>query len=303
MRVALVDIGTNAVRYLISRRKGDDWTDEETGGLITRLGADAGDGNLTVSAMNRTVQAVSDLVRRLRSKEPNRIFLFATEAVRSSKNGEALVQRVRAETGLPVRVLSEEEEATLSFIGATSGLTLGHRSDARFGVADVGGGSTEISVGTFGDPQQCLSYPIGSQTLTETFLRTDPPEPAEKEQAFRHARTVLAPARWLLQGSDILLLAGGTACNLAILRLNLTSFDPQRIHGLPIRWHLIDYWLTLLSSVPTEQRKQVKGLEPGRELVIVGGLILLQVILELAGRDTALISARSVLHGALYSLV
>ncbi|MCS7224986.1 MAG: hypothetical protein NZ959_10605 [Armatimonadetes bacterium] len=302
MKVVLIDVGTNAVRYLLARKEKEQWTDEETGGFITGLGSQRDpDGNLSKRAMVATQQAVSYLLQQLRKKEPSRIMVMATEAVRSAKNGAEFVEMLTKAVGLPIRVLSGEEEAYLSFLGATSGLRMGFRGDSLFAVADVGGGSTEISFGRQGAPSQFLTFPVGSRVLTEKFLLSDPPEVVEKEKAIAYAQETLQAASPDLHRSEILVLAGGTACNLATLRLNLTRFEPQRIHGLPVRRETVDYWLNLLSSVPAEERKQVKGLEVGREKVILGGLILLKVVMDLAGKETALISARSVLHGALLS--
>jgi len=303
MRVAVLDIGTNAVRYLLAEKQQGKWRDVEMGGTITGLGRGLQErGELAPIAMEATLGAVSGFLRALKALGAEKFLLIATEAVRAAANGAEFLERLEKVAGTKVRVLSGDEEARLAFIGATSGLRMGFRSDATFAVADVGGGSTEIAVGKLGRPEAWQSVPIGSRRLTEQFLTDDPPTTEQLDAAYQFARQQLQPVAFLLRPAAMLLLTGGTAAQLGMLRLRLKHFDPQRIHGLPIRPETVREWLERLSAMPANERRQVPSMEWGRENVIVAGLLLLLALMEVAGKETALLSARSVLHGVLLTM-
>jgi exopolyphosphatase/guanosine-5'-triphosphate,3'-diphosphate pyrophosphatase len=242
-------------------------------------------------------------MRRLKSLDAKMFILLATEAVRSASNSDMFIERLEKTAGVKLRILSADEEARLAFIGATSGLKLRFHKDALFAVADVGGGSTEVSIGKLQQPERWLSVPVGSRRLTEQFLTDDPPTSKQIEDCRNFAIEQLQPAAQMLREAAVLVLTGGTAAQLGVFRLNLRTFDASRIHGLPIRPEAIKEWLERLSKIPASERRQVPGMEWGRETVIIAGLLLLLVVMELSGKDTALLSARSVMHGALLTMV
>ncbi len=304
MRVAVIDIGTNAVRYLLAERKGNEWVDVEVGGSITGLGRGLVErGELAPIAIEATIGAVTAFLRRLKALDARNFVLLATESVRAASNSAIFIERLEKATGLPLQILSAEDEARLAFIGATSGLKLRFHTNAIFAVADVGGGSTEVSTGKLQQPERWVSIPIGSRRLTEQFLTDDPPTSKQLESCKQFALEQLQPAAFLLRQANVLVLTGGTAAQLGILRLNLRQFDPSKIHGLPIRPNIVNEWLEQLSQIPANERRQIQGMEWGRETVIIAGLILLLAIIELSGKDTSLLSARSVMHGALLAMM
>ncbi len=304
MRVAVIDIGTNAVRYLLAERKGDEWVDVEVGGSITGLGRGLVErGELAPIAIEATIGAVTAFMRRLKALDAQKFILLATEAVRAANNSAMFIERLEKATGLPLQILSADDEAKLTFIGATSGLKLRFHTDALFAVADVGGGSTEVSIGKLQRPERWLSVPVGSRRLTEQFLTEDPPTSKQLESCKQFALEQLQPASFLLRQATVMVLTGGTAAQLGIFRLNLRQFDAARIHGLPIRPDTVTEWLERLSKMPANERRQIPGMEWGRETVVIAGLILLLTIIELSGKDTALLSARSVMHGALTTIL
>ncbi|MGQ9462543.1 MAG: Ppx/GppA phosphatase family protein [Candidatus Fervidibacter sp.] len=303
MLTAIIDVGTNAVRYLLAERKGNEWVDVEMGGAVTGLGRGLNErGELAPIAIEATVGAVSAFMRRLKSLGAQKFILLATQAVREASNSAMFVERLEKTVGVPPKILTTDEEATLAFIGATSGLKLRFQSDAIFAVADIGGGSTEVSIGKLGQPERWLSIPIGSRRLTEQFFWDDPPTSKQLDDCKKFALEQLQPAAFLLRQATVLVLTGGTAAQLGVFRLNLRQFDASRIHGLPIRQNLVSEWLEKLSTMPAKERRQVPGMEWGRETVILAGLLLLLTIIELSGKDTALLSARSVMHGALLTM-
>lgn len=304
MRVAVIDIGTNAVRYLLAEQKGNEWVDVEVGGSVTGLGRGLVErGELAPIAIEATIGAVTAFMRRLKAFDARKFILLATEAVRAANNSAMFIERLEKATGIPLQILSANDEARLAFIGATSGLKLRFHSDALFTAADVGGGSTEVSIGRLQQPERWLSVPVGSRRLTEQFLTEDPPTSKQLESCKQFALEQLQPAAFLLRQGTVLVLTGGTAAQLGVFRLNLRQFDASRIHGLPVRPETIREWLERLAVLPANERRQVLGMEWGRETIIIAGLILLLTIMELSGKETALLSARSVMHGALFMMV
>lgn len=304
MYVAVIDVGTNAVRYLLAKRDGREWKDVDFGGVIVGLGRGLTiHGKLAPITVETTIGVVSNFVRRLKALGADKTFIVATEAVRKARNGTAFLRRIEEVTGVTPYLLTEGEEARFAFIGATSGLKFRSRHPVSFAVADVGGGSTEIAVGVQGRPHRWVSLPLGSRLVTESFFHDDPPTAEQLERAAHFLRRGWQPALSLLRDADVLLLSGGTACALGMLRLGLKNFDPDRIHGLPIRIEVLKEWLDRLAPMPVEERRKVLGMERGREQIIVAGLLIFKTLMELVPKGVTLISARAVLHGVLLAFV
>jgi exopolyphosphatase/guanosine-5'-triphosphate,3'-diphosphate pyrophosphatase len=292
MRVAAVDIGTNSVLLLVAERRGDELVALAERATITRLGqgVDATRA-LAPEAIERTLACLARYAEEIRALGAERVDAVGTSAMRDARGGEAFVERARALLGVAPRVISGEEEAELTFAGALAGLAL---PSGRCVVFDIGGGSTEIIVGSTagqaGQVEQAVSLDVGSVRLTERHVRTDPPTAAELAQIRADAASALAalPPPGPSGGgraatSPVLVGVAGTVTTIAALARNVVPYDAARVHGARLTREEVAETTARLAALPLADRRRLPALDPARADVIVAGSTLLEEILSWAG--------------------
>jgi exopolyphosphatase/guanosine-5'-triphosphate,3'-diphosphate pyrophosphatase len=289
-RVGVVDLGTNSTRLLVADVE-DGRVDEVVRRLvITRLGegVDAR-RRLLPLPIARVRNALTDFRREAESLGAEVTLAVATSAVRDAENGEAFLGEIEWSYGFATRLLSGEEEARLTFRGASSG---GGEAATGTLLVDVGGGSTELSL----DGAFVASLRAGCVRHTELFLASDPPTHDELESCARSVRDLLAdlPAG----GASRAVGVAGTVTTLAALDLGLREYDPERIHGHVVSRAALERQLERLAALRLDERRAVPGLEPERAPVIVAGLVILREVLARFGVDAVEASERDLLHGA-----
>ena len=224
-----------------------------------------------------------------------------TSAVRDARNGREFAARVRSEYGLDARILSGEEEARLTFLGAMSGRPV---DDARGSgeptvVVDIGGGSTEFIVGAGLAPGFHVSLPAGVVRMSERHIHSDPPPPTELQELAADVRAIFlaglpdgerAPVR---RGIAV----AGTATSAAAIDQELDPYDPERVHGYALLLATVEMLLARLADMHESQRRALVGLEPGRAPTIVAGLILLAEAMRVFDLDEVEVSEHDILHG------
>jgi exopolyphosphatase / guanosine-5'-triphosphate,3'-diphosphate pyrophosphatase len=288
-RVAAVDLGTNSTRLLVADVE-DGRVDEVVRRLkITRLGegVDAR-RRLLPLPVARVRNALSDFRREAESLGAEVTLAVATSAVRDAENGEAFLGEIEWSYGFATQLLSGEEEARLTFRGASSD----GRAMPGTLLVDVGGGSTELSL----DGAFVTSLPAGCVRHTERFLASDPPTPGELEAAAGAVRELLADVR--VDGARRALGVAGTVTTLAALDLGLDAYDPERVHGHVVSRDGLVRQLERLAALPLEERRAVPALEPERAPVIVAGLVVLREVLDRFRLDAVEAGERDLLHGA-----
>ena len=185
MRIAAIDIGTNSVHMIVVRVRPDlsfEVIDREK--AMVRLGAGGLDGKaLTTEAMSAALQALSKFKRLAESHTVDVILAAATSATREARNGGEFLARIEAETGIRPRVITGAEEARLIHLAAVYGVDVG---SARAVVIDIGGGSTEITLGTATSIQAAKSFKIGVIRLTERFVKSDPLSGRDEQKLTKH---------------------------------------------------------------------------------------------------------------------
>ena len=289
-RVAAVDLGTNSTRLLVAD-VADGRVDEVVRRLaITRLGEGVeARRRLLPLPIARVRNVLSDFRREAESLGAEVTLAVATSAVRDAENGEAFLGEIEWSYGFATRLLSGEEEARLTFRGASSD---GGRAERGTLLVDVGGGSTELAL----DGRVLASLPLGCVRQTELFLASDPPAPDELDAAARSARALLDGVH--APGAVAALGVAGTVTTLAALDLGLEAYDPERTHGHVVSREALEHQLGRLAALPLRERRAVPGLEPGRAPVIVAGLVVLREVLDRFGLDAIRASERDLLHGA-----
>jgi exopolyphosphatase / guanosine-5'-triphosphate,3'-diphosphate pyrophosphatase len=300
MRTAVVDIGTNSTRLLVAD------IDPGTGQVqelhresqVTRLGdkVDAG-GRLSEKAIGRvtgTLAAYRATIDRYKC-EANMAVL--TSAVRDASNGARFTDRVRSEFGLDARVLSGDEEAQLTFLGAMSDRD-GSSTEPTV-VIDIGGGSTEFIVGADHEASFHVSVQAGVLRMSERHIHTDPPSPHELQALAADTRAIFLDGLPAEQRSAVTraIAVAGTATSAAAIDQALDPYDPERVHGYPLLLATVELLIARLADLTEAQRREVVGLHPDRAPTIVAGMILLEEAMKAFGLDQAEVSEHDILRG------
>ena len=309
--VAALDCGTNSTRLLIVDRGGRELHREMR---VTRLGEGVDASHrLSTEAISRTVSVLADYQKVMQHHGVLRARLVATSAVRDADNGNLFLEAAEDVTGVKPELLPGEQEGRLSFAGATADLRPLH-SEIPKGVAgrelvvDIGGGSTELVVGTPGgavDDVTAISLDVGCVRLTERLFSEDPIAPAALRAARKEVDGLVAQARDLLPTlppGRVIGLAG-TVSTLASLAAGLERYDRERIHHYLLTRDEVEMWTALLAGEDIATRAARPGMVPGRADVIVGGLVVLAAVMEGFERRECLVSESDILDGIVASLL
>ncbi|MEW6624150.1 MAG: Ppx/GppA phosphatase family protein [Bacillota bacterium] len=283
---AAIDVGTNSIRMLIAKTDGKEIVTERMLLQSTRLGEDlTKTGNLSFLAMERTVKALKEFQTYLAEYSPKSVSIIATSAVREAGNSDEFINMVKAETGFRLKVISGEEEARLSYLGASRGIS----TDKPIVLVDIGGGSTEI-VYLKDSSLTGRSFPVGAVRCSEKG--TTP------TQVFDVLENTLEEVKKI--GSFQLVTVGGTATTLAAVVKQLAVYDPKQVHGSKVTLHELTRVLFDLGSKDIKERKKVPGLQPERADIIIAGLIILWVIMTYLECEIVVVSEADILHGLVF---
>jgi exopolyphosphatase/guanosine-5'-triphosphate,3'-diphosphate pyrophosphatase len=296
-RVAVVDIGTNSTRLLVADVRDDGLSELQRESIVTRLGegVDA-TGALGEAPQQRVFAALDHYAAAIAEHGVDVRTAVMTSAVRDASNGAAFADAVRDRYGLDGRTLSGDEEARLTFLGATAA-----RGDdpAALLVIDIGGGSTELVVGARGEVEFHVSTQVGVVRHTERHLHGDPPSAAEMAALATDARGAIEAA----VPEDVRARPGGavavagTATSCASIDLALDPYDPERVEGHRLSRARIGELRDRLAAVPLDERRAVTGLDPARAPTIVAGTIVLLEALGAFALDAVEVSERDILWG------
>ncbi len=282
VRHAVLDIGSFSVLLLVAEGVPGtrNWHPVYQKLVTTGLGEGlARQDTLRPEAIHRTVRAVCALAQEARQQGAQRVWAYGTRPLRRARNAVDFIKAVRRACGLRVETLSEQEEAELAFWAAR--WFLPEAPDPLLAV-DLGGASTELTLGTRTQIHWSLSLPEGALTLTETHLHHDPPTPEEIQALRRHLADRLRPLATLRRPAA-LAGTGGTVTTLAAVLLGLTTYDGRRVHGT--RWPLADLETLAhrLSRLPQAERQRLLPFDPDRARIIVAGAWFTVALLEATG--------------------
>ena len=301
MRVAVVDIGTNSTRLLIADVEGTEVREVERRTTVTNLGRGVEHaGTLCSDAVDGVCGVVADYMARYQELGAERVLAIATSAVRDAGNGEAFIAELRERFDLSARLLTGEEEAHLTYLGATAQRP-GEETTLVF---DIGGGSTELIVGSGSAVDFHASLQAGTIRHSERHLTADPPEPHELEELADDVRNLIddaVAARGDRDGGIRAIAVAGTPTSLAAIDQELEPYDPSRVHGHRLGMRTIQRMLSRLASLPLAERLRVPGLHPGRAPTIVAGAVILVQVMRAFSLDEIEVSEQDILHGSALS--
>lgn len=300
-RVAVIDTGTNSTRLLVADVHAGHVDEQIRRARITRLGegVDA-TGRLEAAVRERVQSCVSAYAELIAAEEVSRALILATSSVRDAANGNEFISGLAKTMAFDYRILTGEEEASLSFTGATMELM----PDSRTLFFDVGGGSTEIAAGKPGLVEYARSLGIGCVRIGERFLGSDPVKGKELAAAADFIDEMLAAEvnKQHLQGADTAVAVAGTVTSLAAIDMNLKKYDADAVHGHVLTRANVDRLLERLAAMKLKERHGIATLERGRADVIVGGTVIVSRLLAFTGIDAFTVSERDILDGAALKL-
>ena len=296
MKVAVIGIGSNSVRMLTA----EVWQ----GGFLrlsrdregTRLFAGLDEaGRLSEESMRHTAGAVARMARSAREAGAKRLHIFATSASRDAANGADFLDLLRQETGTEPEIISGEEEANLSFLGASSVLT----DPEDCGVIDIGGGSTELVVGNGRAISCAFSCQMGAVRLFSQFPLACQ---ADMEIVIREAARLLEEQLDAHPGffvPEVWVGTGGTFTTLAAMAKRIPWTERTRMHGTYLSVRKIAVIGEELADLPLEERKKLPGLQPGRADIVVHGICILLAVMRRLGLEGIIVSEWGNLDGYL----
>lgn len=303
--VAAIDCGTNSTRLLVVTPEGET---AERLMRITRLGQDVDRAHaLAPAAIERTVAVLEEYRQVMDRLGVGRFRMTATSAARDAANREDFFAEAERVIGTRPELLDGDEEARLSFVGATASLD---PARGPYLVVDIGGGSTEFAVGPAPNedrlaPIGVMSVDVGCVRLTERFLHGDPPRPEELSQALSvvddYLEDVQREVPAILDAVGLVGLAG-TVTTVAAVELGLVEYDRDKIHHFALTRAAAEEVFRTLATEKRADRLANPGLEEARVDVIVGGCIVLVAVMRRFGFDECLVSEADILDGLAMSL-
>jgi len=303
VRIAVLDVGTNTTRLYIADVSGGEVRAEHTRvSRVTRLGAGVdASGRLAADALEREHAVLADYRRQLDRAHVDRAVAVMTSAVRDAADGEQFAQDVRDRYGIEAFILSGDEEAQITYLGATSDHD---HTDAQGSaptlVFDIGGGSTEVVLGQGAELLFHVSTQAGVVRQADRHITHDPPTTDELDATAQDVRAILEsavpPEQRLPVGRAIAV--AGTPTALAAIAQNLVPYDPSRVHGYHLTAATRDAIFNKLKLLPLHMRQQTPGLHPDRANVILPGIVILKEIMDLFELNEVEVSEHDILRGA-----
>jgi exopolyphosphatase / guanosine-5'-triphosphate,3'-diphosphate pyrophosphatase len=301
---AAIDCGTNSIRLLVAEADpaAGRLTDLDRRMEIVRLGQGVDrTGRLAPEALERTFAACRRYAEVIRAHgvPPERLRFVATSASRDAENRDDFTGGVKEILGVVPEVVSGDEEAALSFAGATGELAGRPEFTPPYLVVDIGGGSTEFVLGDAAGVRAARSVDVGCVRLTERHLHGDPPSADEIQRAEADIRAALADVAAVVPVGEAATLVGlaGSVTTVAALALHLPAYDPAAIHGSRIPVSAVRAVTAGLLTATRERRAAYPVMHPGRVDVIGAGSLILRVLMDAFALDDVVVSEHDILDG------
>lgn len=304
-RVAAVDCGTNTIRMVITDL--DPATgaqrDVDRRSMIVRLGQGVDrTGELAPDALRRTLGVADAYAEAISANGVGSVRVIGTSAARDARNGDEFRAAMRSRFGVPVEVISGDEEATLAYAGATRGIAGHPRAEPPVLVVDVGGGSTEFVMDVDGAVTG-HSLDIGSVRLTERYLGSDPPTAEQIEAAVDAVDTAIGALAVPIDRAGSVVGVAGTVTTIAAMALGLRTYLSTEIHRSWLPRERVLEVVEELAAMNVGQRRRLGFMAPGRADVIAGGGLVIAGVLRRLDLPGLLVSESDILDGIAWSQV
>ena len=295
--MAVIDIGSNSTRLLVADVADGRVEEIDRRTRVTRLGRGVDlSGKLSDDSIEAVCDAVAEYVARYQELGAEEVTAIATSAVRDAENGDAFIAELRERFSLSAGMIDGSTEARLTYRGATSE---DPPTESTL-VIDIGGGSTELTVGAGEDVVFRTSLQAGVVRHTERHINSDPPTAKELDGLAGDIRGLLdrEVVREVGAHAETGIAVAGTPTSLAAIELELDPYDPERVHGHVLSLKAIQRMLSRLASAPNSERAKTVGLHPDRSPTIVAGTVTLIELMRAFGLEEVQASEHDILHGA-----
>lgn len=296
-RYAVIDVGTNSIKFHIGERDvAGHWRTVVDRAELTRLGEGlAQQGVIIDAALERTVAAIAGMADEAKRHGVRAIAAVGTAGLRIASNGNAVVEAIRARTGVQIEVISGEEESRLAYLAAKAGLGL---KTGTLVVFDTGGGSSQFTFGHDASVDERFSVDVGAVRYTERFQLDGGVSP----DTLHEAMAAIAADLSRIDGRpapDQLVAMGGAVTNITAVRHGLATYDPAIVQGTVLDRAEINRQIELYRSRDAAARRAIVGLQPKRAEVILAGACIVRTVMEKLGKDSLTVSDRGLRHGVL----
>lgn len=296
-RYAVIDVGTNSVKFNISERRQDGtWQTLLDRAEITRLGEGLEKtGEISGDAMTRTVSAIAAMASEARAAGVSAIAAVGTMGMRTARNSQQFIDSVEQRCGVRIEIIPGDEEGRLAYLAVKSGLGL---ADGSLAIFDTGGGSTQFTFGRGSTVEERFSLNVGAVRFTEKYGLAGV-IPAEQLQL---AISAIAAELTRIDGRpapDTLVGMGGAITNIAAVKHALAKYDPDVIQGSVIERAEVERQIELYRSRSVEERRAIVGLQPKRADVILAGACIVKIVMDKLCKDKLAVSDRGLRHGLL----
>ena len=294
-RYAVIDIGTNSVKFNLGQR-GDDggWRTLTDRAEVTRLGEDLDKGDVIIDvALDRTADAIAGMVAEARAAGALAIVAVGTAGLRIADNGEEVVAAIKDRTGVPVEIISGPEESRLAYLAAMASLGLASETLVVF---DSGGGSSQFTFGEGNRVTERFSVDVGAVRYSEAYRLDQAVSDADPRAAMA---SISADLSRLDNATppDALVGMGGTLTNIAAVSHAMATYNPDVIQGTVIDATEIERQIEMYQSMDAEARRSIVGLQPNRAEVILAGACIVATIMDKLAQDSVTVSDRGLRHG------
>jgi len=296
-RYAIVDVGTNSVKFHIASRGPDGgWTTISDRAELTRLGEGlAATGRIGDEPLQRTADAIAGMVAEAKRHGVRAIAAVGTAGFRIADNAEDAIAAIQARSGVQVELISGEDEARLAYLATTAALGPAVGSVVVF---DTGGGSSQFTFGHKAQIHEQFSVDVGAARYTERFKL----DRAVPDDVLQQTMSQLSEDLARLDGRlspDLLVGMGGAITNLTAVSLSLAEYDPARVQGAILTRAEIDRQIEFYSARDAHARRSIVGLQPKRADVILAGACIVRTVMQKLGKDQLTVSDRGLRHGVL----
>jgi exopolyphosphatase / guanosine-5'-triphosphate,3'-diphosphate pyrophosphatase len=296
-RFAVIDVGTNSVKFHIGERDPSGrWRAILDRAEVTRLGENLEHaGEILTEPLERTLTAIAGMVEEARRHQVRTTAAVGTAGLRIARNRDQVIATIRDRTGLNVEVIPGEEEGRLAYLAVRAGLGV---TEGSLVVFDTGGGSSQFTFGQGARVEERFSVNVGAVRYTERYGLTGAVGP----EVVSDALAAIAADLSRLDGRprpDELVGMGGAVTNMTAVKLELASYDPDRVQGATLDRDEIDGQIELYRSRDAESRRQIVGLQPNRAEVILAGACIVRTVMDKLGQQSLTVSDRGLRHGLL----
>ena len=296
-RYAVIDVGTNSVKFNISERRDDgSWRTVVDRAEVTRLGEGLEKtGEISSDAMARTVDAIAAMAAEAKENGVAAIAAVGTMGLRTARNSQQFIDAVKQRCGVSIEVIPGEEEGRLAYLAVKSGLGL---TEGSLGIFDTGGGSSQFTFGHGSVVEERFSVNVGAVRYTEKYGLGGVVS-AEQLRAALDAIAADLARLGTERSPDLLVGMGGAVTNIAAVKHGLAKYDPNIIQGSVLDRTEIERQIELYRSRSLNDRQTIVGLQPKRADVILAGACIVKTVMDKLGKDKLSVSDRGLRHGLL----